>query len=306
MNNKSVLLGSLLLLVILSGCTATAPATVSPQSSSASTPLPTMADKDTLAKATTTTPSFEIEGLHNGDIIANDEVNLQVQLNNFTLVDRNTEHTPDTNQGHIHYWLDSNPTDPGAAVQIDKDPEHILLSNLKAGQHILTVKLVGTDHQPSTETTTQIITFMVKRGNATDAATNSEPPKSENASPTPQPTAKSTANEADADSAVFSITGLKNGDIVTTQDLKFAIEVNKLDIVNYGDNPEAKAGEGHIHIWLDTTSTEAKNAMKVYIDPKHTVIKNIAEGEHTILVGLVGNDHQIIGDRQAITFSVNR
>jgi hypothetical protein len=303
MNNKSALICLLLLLVMLSGCTASAPATVSPQPTLAPTLMPTMADKDTAAS---TTPSFEIEGLHNGDVIAKDEINLQILLNNFTLVDRNTEHTPNANQGHIHYWLDTNPTDPGAAVQIDKDPEHILLSNLKAGQHILTVKLVGTDHQPSTETTTQIITFMVKRTNATDSAANSEAPKPKDASPTPEPTTKSTANEADVNSAILSIDGLQNGDVVTTEDLKFAINVQNLNIVNYREHPEAKAGEGHIHIWLDTTSTEAKSALKVYNDPKHIVIKNIAEGEHTIIVGLVGNDHQIIGDRQAITFSVER
>jgi hypothetical protein len=304
MNNKSALICLLLLLVMLSGCTANAPASVSPQSTLALTPLPTITDKDTAA---TTAPSFEIEGLHNGDIIAKDEINLQVLLNNFTLVDRNTKDTPNANQGHIHYWLDSNPTDPGAAVQIDKDPEHILLTNLKAGQHILTVKLVGTDHQPSTETTTQIITFMVKRTDATDgAAKNSEAPKPKDTSPTPEPTAKSTANEVDQKSAIMTITGLQNGDVVTTEDLKFSIKVENLNIVNFRDNPAAKAGEGHIQIWLDTTSAEAKNAMMVYTDPKHIVIKNIAEGEHKILVGLVGNDHQIIGDRQSITFNVKR
>jgi hypothetical protein len=47
----------------------------------------------------------------------------------------------------------------------------------------------------------------------------------------------------------------------------------------------------------------------VYNDPKHIVIKkqDLTEGDHTIIVGLVSNDHQtIIGDRQLITFSVKR
>jgi hypothetical protein len=302
MKKKSSLIClSLLLLVTLSGCTSSVATTATPQPTLAPTPLPTMADKET----TSTAPSFEIVGLHNGDVIAQDEINMQVILNNFTLLDRNTELAPSANQGHIHYWLDTNPTDPGAAVQIDKDPEHILLSNLKAGQHILTVKLVGTDHQPATETTTQIISFLVKRSSAADSAT----PKPKDTTSTPQPTMKNTVNEADAESAIMSIVGLQNGDIVTTDDLKFAINVKNLNLVNYSDHPEAIAGEGHIHIWLDTTSTEPKAAMKVFNDPKHIVIKkqDLVDGDHTIIIGLVSNDHQtIIGDRQAITFTVKR
>jgi hypothetical protein len=306
MNKKSSLICLLLLFAMLSGCTASVPTTASPQPTLAPTSLPTNADnKDTASTA----PTFEIGGLHNGDVIAQDEINLQVILNNFTLVDRNTKHAPNANQGHIHYWLDTNPTDPGAAVQIDKDPEHILLSNLKAGQHILTVKLVGTDHQPTTETTTQIITFMVKRSNATNSSADSATPKPKDTSPTPQPTTNSNVNEADAKSAILSITGLQNGDIITTEDLKFAIKVQNLNLVDYRDHSEDIAGEGHIHIWLDTTSTDPKAALMVFNDPKHIVIKkqDLAEGDHTIIVGLVSNDHQtIIGDRQAITFSVKR
>jgi hypothetical protein len=302
MNKKSSLIClSLLLLVTLSGCTSSVATTATPQPTLAPTPLPTMADKET----TSTAPSFEIVGLHNGDVIAQDEINMQVILNNFTLLDRNTELAPSANQGHIHYWLDTNPTDPGAAVQIDKDPEQIMLSNLKAGQHILTVKLVGADHQPVTETTTQIITFMVKRTNAANSAT----PKPKDTTSSPEPTTKNTANEADAETAVLAIVGIQNGDVITTDDLKFAINVQNLNLVDYTDHPEAAAGEGHIHIWLDTTSTDPKAAMWVFNDPKHIVIKkqDLAEGDHTIIVGLVSNDHQtIIGDRQAITFSVKR
>jgi hypothetical protein len=302
MNKKSSLIClSLLLLVLLYGCTSSVPTTATPQPTLAPTPQPTMADKDTASTA----PSFEIVGLRNGDVISQDEINLQVILNNFTLLDRNTKETTNADQGHIHYWLDTNPTDPGDAIQIDKDPEHIMLSNLKAGQHILTVKLVGTDHQPTTETTTQIITFLVKRTNAANSAT----PKPKDTIPSPEPSTKNTANEADAESAVLAIVGIQNGDVITTDDLKFAINVQNLNLVDYTDHPEAVAGEGHIHIWLDTTSTDPKAAMWVFNDPKHIVIKkqDLAEGDHTIIVGLVSNDHQtIIGDRQAITFSVKR
>jgi hypothetical protein len=310
----SLLCFSMLLIFMLSGCTTSIPTTASPQPTSTSTPLNSLTAKETVSTETVSTaPTFDIEGLHNGDVIAQDQLNLQVILHNFTLMDRNTEHKPVANQGHIHYWLDSNPTDPGAAVQVDKDPEHILLSNLKAGQHILTIKLVGMDHQPTTETTTQIITFLVKRKDAASTNADTATPKSNEttaptqASTTPQQTTKSTANEVDEKTATFAIVGLKNGDIISTEDLKFAIDVQNLSLVNYSIHPDAKAGEGHIHIWLDTTSTESKAAMKQYNDPKHIVIKDIAEGEHTIIIGLVSNDHQtIIGDRQAITFSVKR
>lgn len=311
MNKKwSLLCFALLLLFMLSGCTTAIPTTATPQPTAAS---PTLLPSNTAKDTSSTLPSFVIEGLHNGDVIAQDELNLRIILHNFTLMDRNTEQTAMANQGHIHYWLDTNPTDPGAAVQVDQDPEHIVLSNLKAGQHIITVKLVGTDHQPVTETTTQIITFLVKRQDAASTSKETSTPKpTENPAPTqapatPKPMIMSNANEVDAKTASLAIVGIKNGDIITTEDLKFEIDVQHLKLVNYTEHTEAKAGEGHINIWLDTTSTEAKSAMKVYNDPKHIVIKNIAEGDHTIIVGLVSNDHQmIIGDRQAITFSVKR
>src|SRR6267143_1875148 len=105
---------SLLLLFMITGCTASNPTTAKPQTTvspsqtllpstlATSSPSPSVTAKDT----TSTAPSFQIEGLHNGDVITKEEINLQVILNNFTLVDRNSKQTPKANQGHIHYWLD--------------------------------------------------------------------------------------------------------------------------------------------------------------------------------------------------------
>jgi hypothetical protein len=299
--NWSIFYLSMLIFLMLSGCTVSQSTTASPKPTAAVTPL------HSLAPAGGSTPSFQVEGLHNGEVISQGDISLQVILSNFTLVDRNTDQKPNVNEGHIHYWLDTNPTDPGAAVQIDKDPEHIVLPNLTAGQHILTVKLVGTDHQPITETTTNIISFMVQRPTASAAKTNSPTPSPREATPAPtiKSTAKDNANEADKASASFSVVGLKNDDIITTEDLKFQINIKGLDLVDFNGATQSKAGQGHIHMWLDTTSTDASSAFMVGNDPKHIVIKKIPEGEHTILIGLVSNDHQtIIGDRQAITFTV--
>jgi hypothetical protein len=293
---------SLLTVFMLSGCTASQAVTATPKPTTAATTQPS------LPPAAGSVPSFQIEGLHNGDVISQGDLSLQVILSNFTLVDRNSAQASNPNEGHIHYWLDSNPTDPGAAVQIDKDPEHILLQGLTAGQHILTLKLVGTDHQPISETTTDIISFMVKRpSNNSSEPTSSPTPKPEKASPAPTTKSTANANEADKESASFTVVGLKNDDVITTEDLKFQIKIKGLEMVDFKDGIPAQAGQGHIHMWLDTTSTEASAALKVYNDPKHIVIKNITEGEHTIFIGLVSNDHQtIIGHRQAITFTVKR
>jgi hypothetical protein len=292
---------TLLTFSALSGCTVSQSITATPKPTVALTPAPS------LPPVVGATPSFQVEGLHNGDVVSQGDLNLQVILSNFTLVDRNTDQKSNGNEGHIHYWLDTNPTDPGSAVQIDKDPEHILIPNLTAGQHILTIKLVGTDHQPITETTTNIISFLVKRPTSSATTTNSPTPEPKEATPTPksQSTAMDNANEADKASASFTVVGLKNDDIITTEDLKFQINIKGLEVVDFNDATQSKAGQGHIHLWLDTTSTDASTALKVFNDPKHIVIKKIPEGEHTLLIGLVSNDHQtIIGDRQAITFTV--
>jgi hypothetical protein len=299
MNKRS---SSLLLLVfifiVFTGCTNSLPSTASPQ------PSNSIAPQATLQADAAKPPSFEIEGLKNGDVVTPGNVQLQIILSNFTLVDFKMNSEPQPGQGHIHYWLDSNPTDPNAAVQVSQDPTHVVLKNVKAGEHILTVTLVGTDHKPLSNAPTEIITFLAKR-QSSGAGSNS--PSSPSPSPTPKTKSSTTinSNEATTKNASFQISGLKNGDIVTSADLKFKIKLNDLQLVNFNKETVPVAGEGHIHIWVDTTSTEPKAALMVYNDPDHIVIKRLKDGEHTIIVGLVSNDHTaIIGPRQSIKFTV--
>jgi hypothetical protein len=126
-------------------------------------------------------------------------------------------------------------------------------------------------------------------------------PTAGSASPKPSPTTNNNPTNAS-----FKIIGLKNGDIVTTEDLKFQISLTHFTLIDSSKNDILPLdGEGHIHMWLDTTSIEEKTALRVYNDPKHIVIKRIAPGEHTIIVGLISNDHKtIIGPRQSVKFTV--
>lgn len=92
----------------------------------------------------------------------------------------------------------------------------------------------------------------------------------------------------------FLVEGLKDGDQVKTGDVKLSISLTGMKLVNFKDHKEVEKGQGHIHIWLDTDPNNPKAALKVVTEPNKIVLKDVKAGEHTLIIGLVGNDHQPI------------
>ncbi|MFK7692628.1 SMP-30/gluconolactonase/LRE family protein [Paenibacillus sp. HJGM_3] len=70
-----------------------------------------------------------------------------------------------------------------------------------------------------------------------------------------------------------------------------AITYNHL-LKDFAQNKDPKAGEGHVHLWLDTETTP-QAAVKSF-KGESVVFKDIPPGEHTLTVQLVGNDHKPI------------
>ena len=274
------------------------------------------------------TPSFKLTGIENGEVLTSNEAQLKIALFNFTLLDPETAKLAKPGEGHVHYWLDSDVTDTKTAIHVTKNPDNIMLKNLKPGEHTLTIRLVNSVHNPIPETITETIRFTVRQQMASASANPSAYP-SATGKPSPSTSLKltatpsikpistprhviSTANTNHKEvfsegQPSFTIEGIQNGSIVKTEDLKFKILIKGLQLVNYSIEPDPKQGKGHIHIWLDTNTIDPKNALKVYNDPEHIVIKKIQEGSHTMKIGLVSNDHKtLIGSTQTVSFTVKR
>src|SRR3989344_3844985 len=77
--------------------------------------------------------------------------------------------------------------------------------------------------------------------------------------------------------------------------------VENFQVVDYNQNPQAKAGQGHIHIWLDDQNPTAQTAIKV-TEETYT-LPDVAFGDHALRAELVGNDHKSVNPPQVVTVS---
>ncbi|GAX91420.1 hypothetical protein [Effusibacillus lacus] len=99
----------------------------------------------------------------------------------------------------------------------------------------------------------------------------------------------------------FKVEGIKDGDTLKPGDVKIKVALTDFKLVDFSTNKEPKAGEGHIHIWLDTDPKDAKIAQKVIKDADNIVLKDVKAGEHTLVVSLNGNDHKPVEGTAPVT-----
>jgi sugar lactone lactonase YvrE len=91
----------------------------------------------------------------------------------------------------------------------------------------------------------------------------------------------------------FRVHGITPGGYVAGNELKVAVFAYNHLLKDFNTSKEAKAGEGHIHLWLDSEKLDAPSAVKAF-KSEAVVFKNLQPGEHTLTVQLVGNDHKPI------------
>ena len=93
----------------------------------------------------------------------------------------------------------------------------------------------------------------------------------------------------------ITITSPEDGEVVTSADVTVEFTVENWVVGNPGD-----AGvEGHIHWMLDGDS----QPMKYDVDPIE--LMGLADGDHTVIMKLVDNDHVEIGVADTVMFNVN-
>lgn len=89
----------------------------------------------------------------------------------------------------------------------------------------------------------------------------------------------------------FHVFGVKDGDTLQGGTVQVSVAAYNHKLTDFTKSPAAVEGEGHIHLWLDTDANDPKAAVKSF-DGEPVVFDNVAPGEHTLTVQLVGNDHK--------------
>lgn len=117
--------------------------------------------KRVIAFKTTVAPTLSVLAPTDGSTITGDKINVQVDVNNYDLVDFRSKSTPNEGQGHVHIWLDTDVTNPKEAYKLIND-KTVDFDNVKPGDHTLTVQLVGNDHKPISPAIKQVIHFKTK------------------------------------------------------------------------------------------------------------------------------------------------
>ncbi|MEW9673156.1 stalk domain-containing protein [Ammoniphilus sp. 3BR4] len=201
-------------------------------------------------------PSFKVISPSQDDILYTNQVKISIASFNHELVDFRQQKQPQNGKGHIHLWLDTDPSNPMLAYKMI-DGEPAVFENVQPGDHTLTVQLVGNDHKPITPEVKQVITF-------TTATTPS-----------------------------LAIKGPKEGETIFGDKVTVTSELTGFKFLDFRTKSEVAVEEGHLHLWLDTDITNPKLAYK-QISEKPVIFENIKPGDHTLTVQLVGANHKPI------------
>lgn len=102
----------------------------------------------------------------------------------------------------------------------------------------------------------------------------------------------------------FKVHGIEPDGFITGSELKVSVYTFNHILKDFAQVKEPKAGEGHIHLWLDNEKLDAPSAVKLF-KSEPVVFKDLKPGKHTLTIQLVGNDHKPIQPevKQVISFT---
>lgn len=103
-------------------------------------------------------PALQIYGVEEDSIVSGDQLQVSVVAVLHELKDFRTHMQPMAGEGHIHLWLDTDASDPKAAIKAFT-AEPVVFDKLAPGEHMLTVQLVGNNHAPVQPEVKQVVHF---------------------------------------------------------------------------------------------------------------------------------------------------
>jgi glucose/arabinose dehydrogenase/plastocyanin len=136
-----------------------------------------------IAGCTTSSPLVTITSPQNGATITGGDVQVNAQVSNFRVVDKQGQASV-AGEGHLHFYMDvtpvpSDPTKPAIPADAKAVWAHVSgtsykFTNVPAGTHTFTVQIVNNDHTPVSPLVTASVTVTVKSSND---LTNKESPE---------------------------------------------------------------------------------------------------------------------------------
>lgn len=101
----------------------------------------------------------------------------------------------------------------------------------------------------------------------------------------------------------FKVYGVAQDGILYSNQVKVSVAAFRHELADFRTAAGPAAGQGHVHLWLDTDPADPKLAYKL-INGEPVLFDNVAPGQHTLTVQLVGNDHKPVQPevKQTISF----
>jgi plastocyanin len=225
--------------------------------------------KKAVSLQTSQNPDVDVFGVSEGDMLYADQLEVAVIPVNHELKDFRSHKEAKAGEGHVHIWLDTDVSNPVIAHKLT-DSSPVVFDNVKPGKHTLTVQLVGNDHKPV------------------------------------QPEVKRVIHFTTADAPSVSIQSPKAGATVIGDKVTVELDVMNHQLVDFRKHSQPKEGQGHVHVWLDTDASDPKAAYKL-VEGNTVTFDQVAPGQHTLTVQLVGNDHKPVNPqaKQVIHFNTS-
>jgi len=95
----------------------------------------------------------------------------------------------------------------------------------------------------------------------------------------------------------------KSGEVINTDEALIRFKVTNFAITDFRRNKTPSNGQGHLHFWIDQTNPTPQNAIE-HISTQPYLLTKLEPKEHTLIVELVGNDHNSLTPKviQKVTF----
>lgn len=89
---------------------------------------------------------------------------------------------------------------------------------------------------------------------------------------------------------LLKIDGPTDGQVIESFVVDLNFSLKNFTLKDFKQLPKNNPNQGHMHIWLDQDSPSKDNAIMYYKTSPYT-FADVASGKHTLVVGLVNNDH---------------
>lgn len=152
-----------------------------------------------------------------------------------------------------------------------------------------------------------------------DSTTPSNP--TESPKPTPTPDTKTTPapeptpgndsensknNDEKTVAPTLTVVSPKNGAVVEGDKVTIKLKITDFKLVDFRKNTALKMGEGHVHAWLDSNTSDPNAAFKL-VEGDTITFDKVAAGKHKLTVQLVENNHKPLQPvvKKVIEFTTN-